>query len=325
MSLLQALSAHRGFAERVAGTLIRRRLARTVKRLEAAAEDARAGNTREEDPVELSGRQRPVLFDHSSLGSSLRAQILGPRQLWFCCLWSRRWNSLSLAEEQMLKTLSQRAGIEGGMEILSVSQNPTSLPQWMADKYPDCSIKELSPAQISGNLLKLGLLDRFDRILALEPVQLRPSFSTDIESLARYLRVGGRLFVQRPCHRKCIHPVSSGKKSRPRRYLPAADLVPRETAGLALVGHWEISGEHYERTARAWLGRLAENRGSATNKEPEELETATARRRYRELRFALLSTAEMYGLYRGQEWWVSQCLLERESTDLQQGHPTEGR
>ena len=153
----------------------------------------------------------------------------------------------------------------------------------------------------------------FDRILAIEALPAAPlSF---LGALSSRLQPGGRLFLQLPCHRRYAYALSPAGA----RWLslgaadlvPASDLPPLCAPDLRLERHWELSGEHYERTFRAWRRRLEQNHAELLEIATPEIGEAAARRELDAWRLALLAREAMFGLYGGQEWWVSQYALER--------------
>jgi len=74
-------------------------------------------------------------------------------------------------------------------------------------------------------------------------------------------------------------------------------LQPLQAGGLSLEHDWRVGGEHYARTAEAWLERMDENRVAIVR--------LLGRSAYHEWRVFFLACAELWGYRGGREWQVS--------------------
>ena len=76
---------------------------------------------------------------------------------------------------------------------------------------------------------------------------------------------------------------------------------------------WTWSGEHYEKTANAWLANLDASREQVL----PILETTYGREQaavwLQRWRMFFMACAELWGYRRGQEWFVSHYLFERQA------------
>ena len=70
------------------------------------------------------------------------------------------------------------------------------------------------------------------------------------------------------------------------------------------------SREHYRRTAEAWLDRLDARQKDVLAIFRRDASPSEAKRRFRRWRIFLLAVAELFGCRGGDEWFVSQYLLE---------------
>jgi cyclopropane-fatty-acyl-phospholipid synthase len=79
---------------------------------------------------------------------------------------------------------------------------------------------------------------------------------------------------------------------------------------LAVEGHWRVSGRHYARTVRAWLGNLDRHR-KAVRSVFEAAYGERAGAMIHRWRAYLLGCAELWGFRAGTEWFVSHYRLRR--------------
>ena len=97
--------------------------------------------------------------------------------------------------------------------------------------------------------------------------------------------------------------------------MPSRDLLSRFDRDLRVVKTWDWNGDHYRRTAEAWLERLDGNRDRlrsvlASGPGPNDVELQLNR-----WRLFFLACAELFGYAKGEEWGVSHYLLEPTGSD----------
>ena len=247
---------------------------------------------------------------------------LGPRLKYSSCFWPAGVDTLSAAEDAMLELSCARAGIEDGMTILDLGCGWGSLTLWLAERYPSSTIVAVSNSQLqrahidarrAPNVTVLtadaNVLDlhprRFDRIMSIEMLEHMRNYDALLSRIASWLEPGGRFFCHVFTHRELAYPYDAGWMSR--RFftggtMPSDDLLPSLAKDLRLVRHWRVGGEHYARTAEAWLERMRENREAI-------VETLGSRAAYNEWRVFFLACAELWGYRGGSEWQVSHYLF----------------
>lgn len=243
--------------------------------------------------------------------------VLGPRLKYSSCLWPTGVATIAQAEDAMLALTCERAGIEDGMEILDLGCGWGSLTLWLAERYPHARIlavsnSPLQRAQIESaharnvevltadaNVLDLAPR-RFDRIVSIEMLEHVRNYETLLGRIASWLEPGGRFFAHVFSHRELAYPYDNGWMAR--RFftagtMPSHDLLPRFNHHLRCEQEWTVGGEHYARTAEAWLQRLDANR--------EAVEQLLGRAAANEWRVFFLACAELWGYHAGREWQVS--------------------
>jgi len=93
--------------------------------------------------------------------------------------------------------------------------------------------------------------------------------------------------------------------------MPSDDLLLHFQNDFLIRGRWRVSGEHYQKTAEAWLERLDRNRDQVLSLFARVHGTDEARRWLVRWRVFFMACAELFGYARGQEWIVSHYLFER--------------
>lgn len=249
--------------------------------------------------------------------------VLGPRLKYSSCLWPDGVDTLGEAEEAMLALTCERAQVADGMEVLDLGCGWGSLTLWLAQRYPKARIVAVSNSRrqrdwidsfhapnvtvltADVNLLAFGE-QRFDRILSVEMLEHMRNYSVLLDRIASWLAPDGRFFCHVFTHRTLAYPYDRGWIAR--RFftggtMPSHDLLPTLAHRLTLDRDWEIGGEHYARTAEAWLDRMDVNRDAIVR--------LLGRNASNEWRVFFLACAELWGYRGGREWQVSHYRFAR--------------
>ena len=248
--------------------------------------------------------------------------VLGPRLKYSSCFWPVGVGTLAQAEDAMLELSCARAGLEDGMTILDLGCGWGSLALWLAERYPASEILAVSNSRPQREFIEsfgapnvrvltadANVLDlrprRFDRILSVEMLEHMRNYDALLARISSWLEPGGRFFCHVFSHRDLAYPYDHGWMTR--RFftggtMPSHDLLPRLARELTLEREWRVGGEHYARTAEAWLERLAENREAI-------VDVLGSSARANEWRVFFLACAELWGYHGGSEWQVSHYLF----------------
>jgi cyclopropane-fatty-acyl-phospholipid synthase len=244
--------------------------------------------------------------------------VLGPRLKYSSCYWPAGVRTLAEAEDAMLDLTCARADIENGMTILDLGCGWGSATLWLAERYPRSEIIALSNSRTQRAYIEsfakrnvhvmtadANTLDlkpaRFDRIISIEMLEHMRNYEALLARITSWLEPGGAFFCHVFTHRELAYPYDEGWMTR--RFftggtMPSDDLLPRLAHDLRLEAKWRVGGEHYARTAEAWLARLRENRA-------EIVSVLGSRAAYNEWRVFFLACAELWGYGGGSEWQVS--------------------
>jgi cyclopropane-fatty-acyl-phospholipid synthase len=93
--------------------------------------------------------------------------------------------------------------------------------------------------------------------------------------------------------------------------MPADELFLRISGKLELGRRWRWSGEHYAKTAEAWLQNTDRNQSKILDLFIKDLPKKEAVQAFHRWRIFFLACAETFALHKGQEWWVSHYLFKK--------------
>lgn len=315
---------------------IRRLLASRLQGIEQQAEStAQFAALMRRGPLLLA--ETEANEQHYEVPTEFFCQVLGPRMKYSCALWDTGCPDLAAAEEAMLELTCERAEIADGMEILELGCGWGSLALWMAEKYPSSRIVAVSNSAtqrqfielrareaeftnlevITANISDFQTSRRFDRIVSVEMFEHVRNHAELLRRVAGWLADNGRLFVHVFCHRETPYAFEDrGSGDWMARHfftggiMPSADLFHEYGDDLHVARQWPVNGQHYARTAEAWLENLDSHREELLELFGGGVEPRLAAVRLQRWRMFFMSCAELFGYRDGEEWFVSHYLFE---------------
>jgi cyclopropane-fatty-acyl-phospholipid synthase len=312
--------------------LLRRRLRELVlDGCEAQAEAAEAFRSEQ--------RLRPVALvpdlanaQHYEVAPAFFERVLGPRMKYSCALWPAGAADLAAAEEAMLALTCRRAEVADGMRVLDLGCGWGSLSLWLAERHPGCRVLAVSNSKLQrefilGRCARLGLRNvevvtadvnrfapdrRFDRVISVEMFEHVRNHERLLSRIASWLEPDGKLFVHHFAHRTRAYAFEAGGRDdwMGRHFfsggiMPSDDLLLHCQQDLAVERSWRVSGQHYRRTAEAWLARQDAQRAQLLAILADGCGPAQARLAFERWRIFFLACAELFGFRGGDEWWVT--------------------
>jgi len=272
---------------------------------------------------------------HYELPADFFAHILGPRRKYSSCLWAPGVRNLAEAEAAALAETCAHADLADGQEILELGCGWGSLSLWMAERYPAARITAVSNsasqrAFIEAEVQRRGLGGlrvvtadmndfatdaRFDRIVSVEMFEHMSNWRALLGRACGWLRPDGRLFLHVFAHRSRPYSFEADDEADwiaqhffTGGVMPSHGLIRQFPDLFAVETDWRWSGDHYRRTAAAWLANYDANAG-AIGAILHEVYGEAAPLWRRRWRLFFLATAGLFGAAGGDVWGVSHYRL----------------
>jgi cyclopropane-fatty-acyl-phospholipid synthase len=270
----------------------------------------------------------PAAFYELALGSHLK---------YSSAYWPEGVHNLDQAEAAMLEQTCEHADLAEGQDILELGCGWGSLTLWMASRYPGSRITAVSNsasqrAHILSRALEFGLdnievitcdvneleLDRqFDRIVSVEMFEHVRNYRGLLSRVACWMKPEARLFVHIFCHRYLAYPFETegegnwmGKYFFTGGLMPAADTLLHFADDVQLEKRWLFSGNHYARTARAWLDNVDSRRREVRQVMQSAYgnDAVVWQQRWR---IFFMACEELFAFDRGNAWLVAHYRFRR--------------
>ena len=264
-------------------------------------------------------------------------QVLGVNLKYSCSLFENV-NSLAEAEKSMLELYIERADIKNGHEILDLGCGWGSFSLYAAQKYPDTNITSVSNSSdqityIKNEAQKRGLsnikayrmdvnnleLDaQFDRIVSIEMFEHLRNYKLILNSLNNLLKPDGRLFIHIFCHKKLtyFYEMKNNFDWMTKYFfqggiMPSKDIFDYFSDDLEIINQWDINGNHYSKTCKAWLDNHYQNKKKILEIFQNHYDKPKIW--FNRWRIFFLSCEVFFALNNGKEYFVSHYLLKKNS------------
>lgn len=251
--------------------------------------------------------------------------------------WPRWAKDTDRAEREWLELVARRAGLAEGQRVLEIGASFGAVARWADSELPGLEVTVAAADPARHTFLDRVLeahgpasavpappshdsdgSGRFDRILVIEAFSGFANPVPLLHDLISRLAPGGRLFLQTSCHWRTSYFFERGDENRWLFDTPDGALMPGEELFTALreeipiLDRWELSGEHVERTVRAWRVRMDQQRAALRRILSDSADPHPART-LKLWRNALLAQEAMFGFRGGQEWALTQLLIGKPS------------
>jgi cyclopropane-fatty-acyl-phospholipid synthase len=275
---------------------------------------------------------------HYEVPAEFFALALGPHRKYSSAWWPEGTADLAQAEAKALAATCEHAELRDGQTILELGCGWGSLTLWMAQRYPNSRVTAVSNSHsqrtwivdaaeqrglrnievITADMNRLFMERQFDRVVSVEMFEHMRNWRVLFARVHDWLQPGGRFFMHVFCHRSTPYAfVDQGAVDWMSRnffsggMMPSDELALRFQDSLRFLQRWRWDGEHYERTANAWLANLDARRAQALPVLAATYGETNAVQWLQRWRIFFMACAELFGYRDGQEWWVSHYLFER--------------
>jgi cyclopropane-fatty-acyl-phospholipid synthase len=269
---------------------------------------------------------------------------LGKRLKYSSAWWPPNCRSLDEAEEAMLSLTCERAQIQDGETILELGCGWGSLSLFLAEHFPKSRIvgvsnsvsqKQFIDAQartrgirnleiVTANMNSFETDSRFDRVVSVEMFEHMRNYQRLMAKIAGWMKPGATLFVHIFTHSQFAYPFEVRNDSDwMAMYFFTGGIMPSDQLllyfqdDLKLRNHWQLSGTHYARTARAWLENLDSHRDEVLKLFESTYGSSAARPQATALKWLVfwrtffMACEELWAFNQGREWLVSHYLFEK--------------
>ncbi|KAI9020423.1 S-adenosyl-L-methionine-dependent methyltransferase [Hyaloraphidium curvatum] len=277
---------------------------------------------------------------HYELPTEFFKMCLGKRLKYSSCLYTSPTTTLDEAEELMLASYCEKAGVQDGQKIMDLGCGWGSLTLYLAEKYPNARITSLSNsatqrAHIEGVCRDRGFgnvrvitsdinvfeqTETFDRIISVEMFEHMKNYRALLAKVSTWLvPETGRLFVHIFAHKHFAYDYDTADDdSWMAKYfftggtMPSADLFLWFQEHLEVLDRWIVDGTHYQKTSEDWLKNMDAHRAEIM---PLMVKTygsqAAGYAWWNRWRVFYLACAEFFGYSAGNEWCIVHYLFKR--------------
>jgi cyclopropane-fatty-acyl-phospholipid synthase len=239
----------------------------------------------------------------------------------------------------MLELTCSRAQLKDGQEILELGCGWGSLSLFMAQRYPNSQITAVSNSRtqktyIDSRTASLGITNlrvitadinafeptpnAFDRVVSVEMFEHMRNYRLLLHKVAGALRPDGRLFVHIFTHKEYTYLFEAKDESDwMSRWFFTGGIMPSDNLlfyfneDLTIQEHWQVEGNHYAKTAEAWLRNMDHHKAEILPLLAATYGKDASTIWWVRWRLFYLACAELWRFNDGKEWLVSHYLFRK--------------
>jgi len=260
---------------------------------------------------------------------------LGKNLKYSCSLFDNT-DSLDEAEKSMIELYIQRADIQEGQAILDLGCGWGSFSLYIAEKYPSLSITAVSNSKdqitfIQNEAKRRGLFNvkaskmdvnnldldkKFDRIVSIEMFEHLRNYKLILKTLNNLLKPDGRLFVHIFCHKELtyFYEIKNSYDWMTKYFfeggiMPSQDIFKYFDDELEVINQWDVNGNHYAQTCKAWLDNHYKNKDKILDVFDKHYNKPKIW--FNRWRIFFLSCEAFFAINNGKEYFVSHYLFKK--------------
>ena len=258
------------------------------------------------------------------------------KNLKYSCSFFDKTDSLDEAEKSMIELYIKRADIQEGHDILDLGCGWGSFSLYVAEKYPSVSITAVSNSKdqiafIQNEAKRRGLFNimaskmdvnnldldnKFDRIVSIEMFEHLRNYKLILNSLNSLLKPDGRLFIHIFCHKELtyFYEIKNSFDWMTKYFfeggiMPSQDIFKYFDDELEVINQWDVNGNHYAQTCKAWLNNHYKNKDKILDIFDKHYHKPKIW--FNRWRIFFLSCEAFFAINNGREYFVSHYLLKK--------------
>lgn len=274
---------------------------------------------------------------HYEVPADFYQYCLGPHRKYSCGYWDETTRDLEQAEHNALRMTCKHAELKDGQDILELGCGWGSLTLWMAEHYPESRITAVSNSNsqrafiesqlaarelhnvrvITCDMNEFDAEARFDRVVSVEMFEHMRNYEALLKRISKWLTPDGKLFVHIFCHQAFTYPFETegaanwmGQHFFTGGIMPSENVFDHFPVHMAVSNQWRWNGQHYEKTANAWLKNMDQHRPDVMPILIATYGKKNAKMWFNRWRVFFMACAELWGYKQGNEWFVAHYLLE---------------
>ena len=278
------------------------------------------------DDANVQHYEVPPEFFKYALGKNLK----------YSCSFFDKTDSLDEAEKSMIELYIKRADIQEGHDILDLGCGWGSFSLYVAEKYPSVSITAVSNSKdqitfIQNEAKRRGLFNimaskmdvnnldldnKFDRIVSIEMFEHLRNYKLILNSLNSLLKPDGRLFIHIFCHKELtyFYEIKNSYDWMTKYFfeggiMPSQDIFKYFDDELEVINQWDVNGNHYAQTCKAWLNNHYKNKDKILDIFDKHYDKPKIW--FNRWRIFFLSCEAFFAINNGREYFVSHYLLKK--------------
>ena len=275
---------------------------------------------------------------HYEIPSEFYNLCLGFHKKYSSCFWDKSTKNLEDAESLSLEITCRHAKLKDGQNILELGCGWGSLSLWMASHYPKSKITSVSNSAsqkkyilneakkrniknlkiITCDMNDFSVKQKFDRVVSVEMIEHMRNHRELFNRISSWLKKNGLFFMHIFVHKSqpYLFKVEDDDDWMSQYFfsggmMPCEDLPLKFQEKMKIINKWKWSGQHYEKTANAWLKNIDSNKNKAMLILNKIYGKNDAYKWFQRWRIFFMACAELWGYKDGQEWYVSHYLFKK--------------
>lgn len=245
---------------------------------------------------------------------------------------------LDTAEDDMLALTCTRAELANGQNVLELGCGWGSLSLYMSAKFPESKFTVVSNSStqklyidetarqrgiqnltvLTADMNTFSIADTFDRVVSVEMFEHMRNYHLLLAKVDALLKPQGKLFVHIFTHYKLAYKFEVVDESDwMSKYFFTGGMMPSNhlffyfNDHLKIAKHWVVNGQHYGKTAEAWLSNMDRHKTEILPILHDTYGKNDALKWWVYWRLFYMACAELFNYNKGNEWMVCHYLFER--------------